>query len=62
MVGGNRIMNEFIVRINGNSKQIKILDDNFVEVDNVKFSYALTELDHSKFILKINNKYSFSSN
>ena len=54
-------MNEFIVRINGNSKQIKILDDNFVEVDNVKFSYALTELDHSKFILKINNKIYESS-
>jgi biotin carboxyl carrier protein len=49
-------MNEFMVRIDGNLKQIKILDDDFVEVDNVKFSYALTELDHSKFILKINNK------
>ncbi|MCK7524346.1 MAG: hypothetical protein MZV64_45285 [Ignavibacteriales bacterium] len=34
ITGGSRIMNEFIVRINGSSKQIKILDDNFVEVDN----------------------------
>ncbi len=49
-------MSEFIVRINGSSKQIKILDDNFVEVDNVKLSYSITELNHSKFILKINNK------
>ena len=54
-------MNEFIVRINGSSKQIKILDDNFVEVDNVKLSYSITELNHSKFILKINSKVYESS-
>lgn len=49
-------MNEFIVRINGSSKQIKILDDNFVEVDNIKLSYSITELNHSKYLLKINDK------
>jgi biotin carboxyl carrier protein len=49
-------MNEFVVRINGGLKQVKIIDDNFVEVDNVKLSYSITELNHSNFILKINNK------
>jgi len=49
-------MNEFVVRMNGGLKQVKIIDDNFVEVDNVKLSYSIIELNHSKFILKINNK------
>lgn len=49
-------MNEFVIRLNGSSKQIKILDDNFVEVDNVRLNYSVTELNNSKFILKINNK------
>ncbi len=49
-------MSEFIVRINGELKEVKIIDDNFVEVDNVRLSYSITELNNSKFILKINNK------
>jgi hypothetical protein len=48
-------MNEFLVKVNGNRKQIKIIDDNFVEVDNVRMSYMLTELNSSNFILNINN-------
>jgi len=50
-------MNEFIIRINGSLKQVKIIDDNFAEVDNVRVSYTLTELNHSKFILRVNNKF-----
>lgn len=50
-------MNEFIVRVNGNLKQIKIIDDNFVEVDDIRFSYAITELNNSKYLLKINDKF-----
>ena len=50
-------MNEFIVRINGRLKQVKIIDDNFVEIDNVKVGYTITELNHSKFILRIDNKF-----
>jgi biotin carboxyl carrier protein len=49
-------MNEFVVRVNGGLKQVKIIDDNFVEVDNIKLSYSITELNQSKFILKIDNK------
>jgi biotin carboxyl carrier protein len=50
-------MNDFIVGINGSSKQVKIIDDNFVEVDNVRLNYSLTELNGSKFILRIENKF-----
>lgn len=50
-------MNEFIVGINGSSKQVKIIDDNFVEVDNVRLNYSLTELNGSKYILRIENKF-----
>lgn len=50
-------MNEFIVGINGSSKQVKIIDDNFIEVDNVRLNYSLTELKSSKFILRIENKF-----
>jgi biotin carboxyl carrier protein len=50
-------MNEFIISINGSSKQVKIIDDNFVEVDNVRLNYSLTELNGSKFILRIENKF-----
>jgi biotin carboxyl carrier protein len=49
-------MIDFIIRINGNPKEVKIIDENFVEVDNVRFNYTLKELNHSKFMLKINNK------
>ncbi len=49
-------MNEFVVRINGGLKQVKIIDDNFIVVDDVKLSYSITELNHSKYILKIDNK------
>ena len=54
--GGNRIMNDYIVRINGNQKSLKIIDDNFIEIDDEKVEYKFYELNHSKFILKIKNK------
>ena len=50
-------MNEFIVRINGVLKQVKILDDNFILIDKVRFSYSITQLNHTKFILKVENKF-----
>ena len=49
-------MNEFVVRINGSLKHVKIVNENIVDVDNVKMNYAITELNPSKFVLKINNK------
>jgi len=50
-------MSEFFIRLNGRLKQVKILDDQFIEVDDVRLSYSITELNHSKFILKINNNF-----
>ena len=49
-------MNEYIVSINGKQKSLKIVDDNFIEIEDVKVEYKFSELNHSKFILKINNK------
>lgn len=50
-------MNEFVVRINGALKQVKFIDDNFAEVDNEKVSYSIKELNHSKYLLKIKDKF-----
>ena len=50
-------MSEFFIRLNGRLKQVKILDDQFIEVDDVRLSYSITESNHSKFILKINNNF-----
>ena len=49
-------MNDYIVRINGTQKSLKIIDNNFIEIDDLKVEYMFNELNHSKFILKINNK------
>jgi biotin carboxyl carrier protein len=49
-------MTDFVIRINGNLKEVKILDENFVEVDNVRYGYTFKELNQSKFVLKINNR------
>jgi biotin carboxyl carrier protein len=50
-------MNEFIIRINDVLKQVKILDDNFIEIDTVRFSYGIAQLNQTKFILKVDNKF-----
>jgi biotin carboxyl carrier protein len=49
-------MNDFIVRINDNLREVKIIDENFAEVDDKRVEYRLIELNHSKFVLKIDNK------
>lgn len=49
-------MNDFTVRLNGSLKKVRIIDDNFAEVDDVRVSYSIIELSNSKFILKINNR------
>ena len=49
-------MSDYIVRVHSNQKSLKIVDDNFIEVDDEKVEYKFYELNHSKFILKINNK------
>ena len=57
MAGGSRIMNEFVVNINGSSRRIKIIDAQHVEVDDVRLNYSYHELDGRKIILKIENKF-----
>ncbi|MBK7630032.1 MAG: hypothetical protein IPJ23_04895 [Ignavibacteriales bacterium] len=48
-------MSDFIVRINDSQREIKIIDEKFVEVDNDRVEYKLIQLNHSKFVLKIDN-------
>ena len=50
-------MNEFVVRIKSSAKQIKIIDSQYIEVDNVRLSYSFSELDGSIIILKVENKF-----
>jgi biotin carboxyl carrier protein len=57
MVGGSKIMNEFLVRINDSIRQVKIIDQQNIEVDDKRLNYSFTELDGGKIILKIENKF-----
>ncbi len=57
MVGGSRIMNDFVVRINGSVKKVKIIDSQYIEVDNVRLNYSFSELESNKIILRVENKF-----
>ena len=50
-------MNEFIVRLNGGIRQVNLIDEKSVEVDNVKYNYSFIELSDSRYLLKLNNKF-----
>lgn len=56
MVGGNRIMNEFIVKLLSKEKKINIIDNQLAEIDNTKVSYKITELNDSEYLIQIDNK------
>ena len=49
-------MNDYIVTSANNSREIKILDEEFVLFDGIKKKYSLTELSSNKYLLAINNK------
>lgn len=51
------MMNEFVVRLNGSTKKVKIIDDKTIEVDNVKYNYSFIELNNFRYLLKLNNKF-----
>lgn len=49
-------MNEYVVRLNGKTKNLKILNDNAVKIDGREIKYSITETTDNKYILKIDNK------
>lgn len=49
-------MNEFVVRLNGSTKQVKLIDEKSIEVDDVKYNYSFVKLNDSRHLLKLNNK------
>lgn len=50
-------MSEYIVTIEDQKKEIKILDNNHVFIDGQKKSYELIRINHSSFLLKVNNRF-----
>lgn len=49
-------MIEYVVSSDGLSKEIKVIDDEFVEIAGIKKKYVLNEISSNKFLLKIDNK------
>lgn len=50
-------MNEFVVRINNTQREVKVVDDQFIEIDNVRYQYTVNELNDSQIVLKINSTF-----
>ncbi|MBZ0199811.1 MAG: hypothetical protein K8H86_08085 [Ignavibacteriaceae bacterium] len=50
-------MNEFVVTINGNKRNVKIIDETSVLLDDKKLSYELHHTSCSNYLLKIENKF-----
>ncbi len=50
-------MNNVIVRINGNKKSVKVSGNSKVLIDKRKYTYELTHLQNSTYLLKINNRF-----
>jgi len=49
-------MNEYLVKIDGQNKTIKLLGDSEVLYNNKKINYELTKIDSQIYILKLNRK------
>jgi biotin carboxyl carrier protein len=50
-------MNEFVVRINNTQREVKVVDDQFIKIDNVRYQYTVNELNDSQIVLKINSTF-----
>ncbi len=50
-------MNEFVVTINGSKKNIKIIDEVSLMLDENKLSYELHHTGGANYLLKIDNKF-----
>lgn len=55
--GGNNYMIEYFVKSDEKCKEIKILDDEYFNIDGVEKKYSLIEIGESKYLLKIENKF-----
>lgn len=49
-------MNEFNIYLNDQSEQVKVIDEDKIEINQKKFDYQLIELSNKKYLLKLNNK------
>jgi biotin carboxyl carrier protein len=49
-------MNEYVIRLNSKKKNLKILNDDTIEVDGREIKFFITETTDSKYFLKIDNK------
>lgn len=56
MNGGDRIMSEYVIRLNNKKKYLKILNEDTIEVDGKEIKYSITEMMGNKYILKSDNK------
>lgn len=50
-------MNEFVVRLNNKTKDIKIIDESTAEIDGISVKYEVVNLNDKNFLLKINEKF-----
>lgn len=50
-------MSEFKIRINNKVSEVKIIDDLFVEVNNVKYDYSFIHIEKEKYLLRIGTKF-----
>ena len=57
MPGGIRFMSEYIVTIEDQKKEIKILDNGHVFVDGQKKNYELIKFNQSNFLLRVDNRF-----
>ena len=49
-------MNDFIISLNSSKLDIKIIDENQLNLDEKKINYELTQLDEYSYLLKLDNK------
>jgi len=54
-------MNEFVVRLNNKTKNVKIIDDSTAEIDGVNVKYQSVNTDEKNILLKLNDKIFESS-
>jgi biotin carboxyl carrier protein len=50
-------MNEFVVTINGQKKNIRFLNGTEIFVDDIKYEYELIKLISGSYLLRLNNKF-----
>lgn len=59
--GGILTMNEFVVRFNDKTKNIKIIDESNAKIDGLLVRYEFVNTDGKNFLLKLGDKFYESS-